>query len=120
MDSYIREHPGSDLRVFAISTEDSVPDAQLVPLAKALAFPLVIRLHGWGYGVINNALPTSYVIDRSGILRHAEPGAFDAQSFDALITPLLAEPAPEPKIAPLPTAAPTSPPSLAHAAAPTS
>jgi peroxiredoxin len=94
MDTYIRTHPGADLRIFAVSTEDSVPDDQLKPLAKVLHFPLVIRLHGGGYDIIDHGVPTSYVIDRAGVLRHAAAGAFDTESFDALITPLLAEPDP--------------------------
>jgi hypothetical protein len=31
------------------------------------------------------------VIDRSGVIRHAEAGAFTEASFDALISPLLAQ-----------------------------
>jgi peroxiredoxin len=94
MENYLRAHPGSDLRIFAVTTEDDVPIVKLQPLQKVLSFPLVRSLRGRGYGTIGNAVPTSYVIDRAGVIRHAEASAFDPQSFDALITPLLAEPAP--------------------------
>ncbi len=94
MDTYARQHPGQGLRIFAVTVDDTASDSQLRPLAKALAFPLATRISGWGYGEIDGAVPTSYVIDRAGILRHAEPGAFTDDSFDALITPLLAEPPP--------------------------
>ena len=40
-------------------------------------------------------MPTSYVIDRAGVVRHAKAGAFTERTFDALVTPLLAEPAPQ-------------------------
>jgi peroxiredoxin len=94
MDHYVRTHPGSDLHIFAITTENDVPDDKLKPLAQVLSFPLILRLGGRGYGTIGEAVPTSYVIDRAGVIRHAEASAFDAASFDALITPLLAETAP--------------------------
>jgi cytochrome c biogenesis protein CcmG/thiol:disulfide interchange protein DsbE len=96
MDAYVRRHRSSDLRIFAVTTESSVPDSKLKPLAAVLAFPLISRLRGSGYGMIGGAVPTSYVIDRSGVIRHAEAGAFTEASFDALITPLLAQPAPTP------------------------
>jgi hypothetical protein len=39
-------------------------------------------------------LPSSYVIGRDGVVRYAANGAFDKESFDSLLTPLLAEPRP--------------------------
>ncbi|MDB5431631.1 MAG: hypothetical protein JWP35_2747 [Caulobacter sp.] len=93
MDRYMRAHPGNDLKIYAVATEESVPPEKLKPLASALAFPLVAKLFGSGYG-IKDGVPTSYVIDRAGVIRHAKSGAFTDFSFNALITPLLAEPAP--------------------------
>ncbi len=110
MDAYVRAHPARGLRIFAVATEDSVPPYQLKPLAAALSFPLVKSFRSAGYGIIGNGVPTSYVIDRRGILRYAKAGAFDAASFDALITPLLAEPAPPP--APAAVTARAGPPPL--------
>ncbi|MEO8115917.1 MAG: TlpA disulfide reductase family protein [Phenylobacterium sp.] len=89
-DNYMRRHKGTDLAIFAVATEDSIPASKLKPLASVLSFPLAARLTGGGYGVMSG-VPTSYVIDRAGVIRHAEAGAFDAESFDALVTPLLAE-----------------------------
>ena len=93
MDSYMRAHPGNDLKIYAVATEESLPPEKLRPLASVLAFPLAAKLLGSGYG-IRGGVPTSYVIDRAGIIRHARAGAFDDADFDALITPLLAEAAP--------------------------
>ena len=95
MDTYVRRHPNQGLRIFAVTVDDTASDNDLKPLAKALAFPLARRISGWSYGEINNSVPTSYVIDRAGVLRHAAPGAFDLDSFNALITPLLEPPAPD-------------------------
>lgn len=96
IDTYVRAHPGQGLSVFAVATEDSVPEHYLKPLARLLAFPLVRRISGTSgrYGIIGDAVPTSYVIDRAGVVRYAKAAAFDAQSLDAVIGPLLAEPAP--------------------------
>ena len=41
------------------------------------------------YGEIGGAVPTSYVIDRGGVIRYAKATAFDTASFDATVTPLL-------------------------------
>ena len=89
-DAYVRTHPGTDLRVYSIATEDSVPAYKLERLASAISFPLARHLHGRGYGVMRG-VPTSYVIDRGGVVRHAAAGAFDEKSFEALVTPLLAQ-----------------------------
>ncbi|MGR4864842.1 TlpA family protein disulfide reductase [Caulobacter sp. LARHSG274] len=96
LDTYMRRHKSSDLKIFAVTTENSVPDSKLKPLAALLSFPLITRLKGSGYGEIGGAVPTSYVIDRSGVIRHAQAGAFTEASFDALISPLLAQAASDP------------------------
>ena len=94
-DTYLRRHAGQGLQIFSITTEGSVPAAKLRPLAHALFFPLVTKMRGGGYGTVRNAVPTSYVIDRSGVVRLAQAGSFGEQDFDEVIAPLLAEPAPK-------------------------
>lgn len=96
MDTYLRRRRVKDLRIFAVTVESAVPDRKLKELSDVLAFPLAKRLKGSAYGAIRGAVPTSFVIDRAGVIRHAQAGAFSEQAFDALITPLLAEPAPPP------------------------
>lgn len=93
LDTYYRAHAKQGLRVFAVTTEGSVPDYLLKPLAGALSFPLAHHISGSGLSDMN-AVPTNYVIDRKGVVRYAKAAAFDAQSLDAVIGPLLAEPAP--------------------------
>ena len=94
MDNYMRAHPKTDLKIYAITVESSVPERYMRRLADALSFPLGTKLSGRGYGMIHGALPSSYVIGRDGVVRYASEGAFDKQSFEALLTPLLAEAAP--------------------------
>ncbi len=95
LDTYYRAHAKEGLRVFGVTTEGSVSERQLATLAAVLAFPLAHNLSGTGLGEMGG-LPTNYVIDRAGVVRYAEVGAFDAQTLDEVVGPLLAEPAPPP------------------------
>ncbi len=93
MNNYARRHPGEGLAIFAIKIDD-YPAYKLAELAKALPFPVVADFRSWDYGEINNQVPSSYVIDRAGVLRLKQAGAFNEDSFDQTISPLLAQPAP--------------------------
>ena len=92
LDGYMRRHPGDDLKLFAVTTEGSVPDSKLKPLASLLSFPLATSISGPGYGPISGAVPSNFVIDRQGVVRYARAAAFTSQSFDAVVRPLLAPP----------------------------
>ena len=92
-EDYMRFHPNPDLKIFAVMTESDVPTSKLRPLAAVLHFPLATKLYGRGYGV-KDGVPTSYIIDRAGVLRYAAAGAFSLQGFGEKVGPLLAEPAP--------------------------
>jgi cytochrome c biogenesis protein CcmG, thiol:disulfide interchange protein DsbE len=92
LDTYFRRHGNRGLRIFAITTEDSVPAYQLRDLSRELAFPLVLKMRGRHY-LPTDGLPTNFVIDREGVLRYAKAGAFTYAEFDALIRPMLDEPA---------------------------
>lgn len=94
MNAFHRENKDRGFEIYAVTTEDSVPKHQLKKLKSLLSFPLADSLRSDGYGMIRGAVPTSYIIDRNGIVRHAKAGAFQRAEFEALILPLLAEPAP--------------------------
>ena len=79
--------------IFGVTTEDSVPEYMLKKLAGVLSYPLVHRFSGDGYPVLD-AVPTSYVIDRRGVVRYAKAGSFEPREFADLILPLLNEPGP--------------------------
>src|SRR5476651_1267167 len=49
IDAYVRHKGGGDLKVFAITVDDTVSDNQLKPLANVLSFPLISRLDSWSY-----------------------------------------------------------------------
>jgi cytochrome c biogenesis protein CcmG/thiol:disulfide interchange protein DsbE len=98
MNNYARRHSGEGLAIFAIKTDD-YPADKLVDLAKALPFPVVADFRSWDYGEINNQVPSSYVIDRAGVLRLKQAGAFNEDGFDQTISPLLAQPPPPAQVA---------------------
>jgi len=93
LDAYYRRHAKDGLRIFAATTEDSVPDYLLKPISNLLAFPLAHRVSSSAFDILD-AVPTNYVIDRNGVVRYAKAGAFDAETLDAIVGPLLAEPVP--------------------------
>jgi cytochrome c biogenesis protein CcmG, thiol:disulfide interchange protein DsbE len=100
MNNYARAHPNEGLAIFAIKTDD-YPATKLRDLEKALPFPVVEDFRSWDYGKINGEVPSSWVIDRTGVLRLKQAGAFNEDSLDTTISPLLAEPAsaPAPQVA---------------------
>ncbi len=90
-------------QVLAIATEDSVPEDKLRPLASHMKIPFIRRLKG-PYRFLSG-LPTNYIIDRSGKLVYAQAGAFDLDSLNGVVIPLLKQPIPAP---PATAAAPTT------------
>jgi cytochrome c biogenesis protein CcmG, thiol:disulfide interchange protein DsbE len=77
------------LRVVAVTTEDSAPLKLLKPLAAAVRFPMARFMRG-PYRVLTG-VPTNYIIDRHGILRYAQAGAFDLDALNEILVPLLRE-----------------------------
>ena len=90
MHSYFKANQARGLEMFGVTTEDSVPKYQLKRVSELLSYPLSNRMSS-GYGAIDNAVPSTYIIDRKGILRHAKKGAYSAAEFKAALDPLLAE-----------------------------
>ena len=114
LEAYFRKYNQYGFQVLAVATEDSVSANQLKPLAATLTIPFVKRMKGPYHHL--GAVPTNYIIDRSGKLVYAKASAFDIDSLNAILIPLLKEPAPEPP----PAAASPSPPAPASPAAPAS
>jgi cytochrome c biogenesis protein CcmG, thiol:disulfide interchange protein DsbE len=90
MDTYHRQHKKLGFEIFGVVTKDSVPLYRMKKLSEALSYPLASDLKG-KYGIIKESVPTSYIIDRKGVVRYAKPGSFDDAEFAALIDPLLKE-----------------------------
>ena len=92
MSAFHRRHKDEGFEIFGVTTEDSVPPYMLKRVSEVLSYPLALHFSGDGYPILNG-VPTSYVIDRHGVIRYAKAGAFNEQDFDAIILPLLREPA---------------------------
>jgi peroxiredoxin len=93
MSAFHRRYKDQGLEIFGITTEDSVPPYMLKRVSEVLSYPLVLRFSGSGAYPILGGVPTSYVIDRHGVVRYAKATAFNEQDFEQLILPLLREPA---------------------------
>jgi peroxiredoxin len=99
LDEYYRRRQDAGLRILAVTTEDSVPTRYLKPLSAVVSFPLAQKFKG-SYRPIDGAVPSNFVIDRSGTVRLVLKGAFDLDSLNEVLTPLLNEPAPADASAP--------------------
>jgi len=106
LEAYFRVDSQYGLQVLAVATEDSVPNDKLKPLAAKLTIPLIKWIRG-PYRQLDG-VPTNYVIDRTGKLVYAKAGAFDLDSLNALLVPLLQQPIPDDPPAPQASAAASS------------
>jgi cytochrome c biogenesis protein CcmG, thiol:disulfide interchange protein DsbE len=88
--------------VVAIETGGADASGPMRDLARIVTFPVALdgQAHADAYPILNNAVPTNYVIDRAGIVRYAKAGAFEVDELDAVVRPLLMEPPPADSAAP--------------------
>lgn len=93
LDSYYVARKNAGLRVFAVTTEDSLQPYQLRELFKVMHISPVRKIKG-PYDTIGNAVPTNIIIGRDGRVRYAKAAAFDLDGLNAVLVPLLREPAP--------------------------
>jgi hypothetical protein len=75
------------LKVFAVTTEGSVPPYRMKALFAAMAIPAVRRVKSMPDKM--PAVPTNYVTDRAGIVRYAKAGALEPDDLNREIIPLL-------------------------------
>lgn len=92
LDGYYRAQQKHGMRVFAVTTEDSLPNYRLKPLFAAMAITPAKGIKG-PYGTMG-AVPTNYIIDRRGVVRYAKAAALDLNTLNKELVPLLREPAP--------------------------
>lgn len=94
LDAYYALQKAHGLKVYAIATEDSVPQYQMKTLFAQLRITPARAIKG-PYETLG-AVPTNYIIDRSGHVRYAKANAFGLDELNAELVPLLREPAPPP------------------------
>lgn len=91
LDRYARAHAREGLRVIAVTTDaDDIDPRSLKKLQERFGFALTRKFKG-DYGLLKGTLPSSYVIDRAGIVQHAQAGAFTDRRLDEILAPLIAE-----------------------------
>lgn len=93
--------------VIAIETGGADGTSAMKNLAKMVHFPVALddQSHAGAYPIIDNGVPTNYVIDRAGVVRYAKAGAFQLDELEKVVVPLLnqaAAPEPAPPAAPPP------------------
>ena len=98
LDGYYELQKQYGLKVFAITTEDSVPLYQLRKLFAIMHIQPTRRVKG-NYDILGG-VPTNYIIDRAGRVRYAKAAAFDLDTLNQEIVPLLREPPPPDTVAP--------------------
>jgi len=91
LDAYFEQQKRFGLKVFAVQTEDAVPLYKMRALFAKLHITPARAIKG-PYETLGG-LPTNYVIDRAGRVRYAKAGAFDLDELNAVLVPLLKEPA---------------------------
>jgi peroxiredoxin len=92
LDRYYELQKIHGLRVFAITTEDSLQPYQLKKLFAVMHIQPARKIKG-GYNDLG-ALPTNYIIDRAGRIRYAKAAVFNLDSLNKELVPLLVEPVP--------------------------
>jgi thiol-disulfide isomerase/thioredoxin len=94
LDGYFRaaDEKKYGLKVLAITTEDSLPLNDLRPLAARVSFDMARHFHG-PYRALKG-VPTNFIIDRNGVLRYAQSGAFTLDALNEIVIPMLQQPAP--------------------------
>lgn len=90
LDRYYELRKDAGLRVYAVTTEDSLKPYQLKKLFDVMHIEPVRSIKG-PYDVLGGAVPTNIVIDRNGVVRYAKAGAFTLESLNSLLVPLLNE-----------------------------
>ena len=90
LDAYYRQQQAAGLKMFAVTSEDSLPVGRLKPLAALMTMPMVRRISGGAYDTVR-AVPTNYIVDRAGVLRYAKAGEMDLTTLNDVLVPLLSE-----------------------------
>ena len=84
LDAFYKAHKASGLEIIAVSQDDKAQDAKVKSVAKGISLPTVLARDAKvaGFGRLWQ-LPTTFVIDRTGVLR------FDGSDKATVFTPAL-------------------------------
>jgi peroxiredoxin len=92
LESYYRAHQEDGFTLVAINSGDKRDQVEGFAAEYGLTFPLWLDPTGLALRAFrNNALPSSYVIDRSGTVRMFWSGALTQEALEHYLTPLLSD-----------------------------
>lgn len=88
--AYYEEHKGEDFVVIAIESGEAVDEVSEFAAKYGLTFPIWIDRKGAALDAFANwSLPSSYVIDKSGVVRLTWTGEISLEMLEKYVTPLL-------------------------------
>ena len=93
LDDMQRKLTGYNVRIIGVLVDDEISVSKVRNVGKLLGYPLAMHMQG-AYPKIDEAVPSTYIIDRKGVIRYARAGAFNAKSFSDAIVPLVEESGP--------------------------
>lgn len=92
LQAYYEAHQAQDFILIAIDAGDAVSQVLEYVRTYQLSFPVWLDPQMEALRAFrNDALPSSYVIDRQGVVRLAWTGAVDRETLEKFVTPLLEE-----------------------------
>ncbi len=93
MQAFYQAHKGEGFEILALSLDESQSAVDAFMRKEGYSFPAMLAISGTTqqFGGVSK-VPTSFVIDRQGNIRHKVSGQMHAGRLDDLILPLLKEP----------------------------
>ncbi len=92
LNAYYQDHKGEGFLVVAIEAGSPRSDVEAFVEGEGIAFPVLLDPGSKALKSFQNAaLPSSYVIDRQGILRLTWTGAINRATLERFVNPLLEE-----------------------------
>jgi cytochrome c biogenesis protein CcmG, thiol:disulfide interchange protein DsbE len=93
LQAYFERHQGEGFIVIAIDDGDLTPDVSAFAAEYGLTFPVWLdpTYQATDHAFKTKNLPSSYVIDRKGMVRLAWVGAIDSENLERFVTPLIKE-----------------------------
>lgn len=92
LQAYYEAHQAQDFILIAIDAGDAASQVLEYVQVYQLSFPVWLDPQMQALQAFrNDALPSSYVIDRQGVVRLAWTGAVDRETLEKFVTPLLEE-----------------------------
>lgn len=93
LDEMQRKLASHGVRIIGVVVQDRIESWRVANVAKILGYSLAMSMtHDSAYPS-DNGVPTTYVIDRKGIVRVIQAGSYTRESFAQMIVPLVNEPA---------------------------